>query len=71
MKPMKLLQAEIHIADLAKTLDRSVRTVKEWEKKGLIPKAHRDSRGWRVYSKDQADRIIKHVKRHRFFIPYP
>lgn len=69
---MKAVQEEIiHIADLAKSLDRSIRTVKEWEKKGLIPKARRDSRGWRVYSPEQADKILKHVKRHRFFIPNP
>ena len=67
---MKSIRVEIYVADLAKSLDRSVRTVKEWEKKGLIPKAHRDSRGWRVYTPEQAEKIFKHVKRHRFFIPY-
>ena len=68
---MKGLEAGLYIADLAKTLDRSVRTVKEWEKKGLIPKARRDTRGWRVYSREQADRILRHVKRHRFFVQVP
>ena len=67
---MKLAQTEMTIANLAKTLDRSVRTIKEWEKKGLIPKARRDTRGWRVYTHEQADKILKHVKRHRFFIPH-
>ena len=68
---MKIAQESIYIADLAKMLDRSSRTVKEWEKKGLIPKPRRDSRGWRVYSPEQADKILKHVKRHRFFIHIP
>ena len=74
MKAMKTLQAhhqEIYVADLAKSLDRSVRTIKEWEKKGLIPKARRDSRGWRIYTAQQAEKISKHVKRHRFFLPLP
>lgn len=74
MKTVQSMQAvhhEIYIADLAKTLDRSVRTIKEWEKKGLIPKARRDSRGWRIYSNAQADKILKHVKKHRFFLATP
>lgn len=68
---MKETDASLTILHLAKTLDRSVRTLKEWEKKGLIPKARRDSRGWRVYSPEQADKILRHVKRHRFFVQVP
>ena len=63
-----LVHESLYIAELAKTLDRSVRTLKEWEKKGLIPKARRDSRGWRVYTQEQANKILQHVKRHRFFV---
>ena len=36
------------IKDLALRLDRSILTIKRWEKQGLIPKARKDSRGWRV-----------------------
>ncbi len=71
MKVEKLGPADVRVSDLAKTLDRSVRTIKEWEKKGLIPKAQRDSRGWRVYSQEQVEKILKHVKRKRFFVQFP
>ena len=71
VQTMQTMQSEMNIADLAKTLDRSVRTVKEWEKRGLIPRARRDSRGWRVYSSEQAERILKHVKKKKFFLQFP
>ncbi|HRZ87800.1 MAG TPA: MerR family transcriptional regulator [bacterium] len=56
------------IADLAREIDRTQRTVKEWEKKGLIPKPQRDSRGWRVYTEKQLQDIIRLVKSHNYFV---
>ena len=41
--------------------------VMRWEKEGLIPKTKRDSRGWRVYSKNQIDEIVKLVKSTKYF----
>ncbi len=48
------------IGELARELDRSTLTIKKWEESGLIPKAKRDSRGWRYYTEDDIG-IIKQI----------
>lgn len=71
MKPMKdngVTQRYFKVCELARQIDRTSRTVKEWEKKGLIPKPQRDSRGWRVYSEKQLNDIIRLVKSHNYFV---
>ena len=48
-------------------LDRSILTIKRWEKQGLIPKARKDSRGWRVYSEEEVQAILKAVRETDYF----
>ena len=55
------------IGDLALRLDRSILTIKRWEKQGLIPKARKDSRGWRVYTEDEVQTILKKVRESNYF----
>lgn len=55
------------INDLAKALDRDKTTLLRWEKEGLIPKAQRDSRGWRYYSKDEFYKIVNKAKDTNYF----
>jgi DNA-binding transcriptional MerR regulator len=55
------------IGDLALRLDRSILTIKRWEKQGLIPKARKDSRGWRVYTEDELQAILKKVRESNYF----
>jgi DNA-binding transcriptional MerR regulator len=55
------------IKDLALRLDRSILTIKRWEKQGLIPKARKDSRGWRVYTEDEVQMILKTVRETNYF----
>ena len=55
------------ISDIAKQVDRSAMAVMRWEREGFIPRAKRDSRGWRVYSKNQIDEIVKLVKSTKYF----
>ena len=55
------------IKDLALRLDRNILTIKRWEKKGWIPQARTDSRGWRVYSDTEIREIIKKVKETNYF----
>jgi DNA-binding transcriptional MerR regulator len=55
------------IGDLALRLDRSILTIKRWEKQGLIPKARKDSRGWRVYTEDEVQAILKKVRESNYF----
>lgn len=68
MKGMSERRLYFKIADLARMIDRTSRTVKEWEKKGLIPRPRRDSRGWRVYSEKQMKDIIRLVKAKKYFL---
>jgi DNA-binding transcriptional MerR regulator len=55
------------IKDLALRLDRSTLTIKRWEKQGLIPKARKDSRGWRVYTEEEVQAILKMVRETSYF----
>jgi len=55
------------IKDVALRLDRSILTLKRWEKRGLIPKARKDSRGWRVYTEDEVHAILKKVRETNYF----
>ena len=55
------------IGDLALRLDRSILTIKRWEKQGLIPKARKDSRGWRVYTEDEVQAILTKVRESNYF----
>jgi DNA-binding transcriptional MerR regulator len=55
------------IKDLALRLDRSILTIKRWEKQGLIPKGRKDSRGWRVYTEEEVQAILKQVRETNYF----
>lgn len=56
------------IGELAKELDRSTLTIKKWEESGLIPKARRDSRGWRYYTEDDINAIKNILEKHEYFV---
>jgi len=55
------------IKDLALRLDRSILTIKRWEKQGLIPKARKDSRGWRIYTEAEVRDILRLVQATNYF----
>ena len=48
-------------------IDRNKTTLIRWEEKGLIPRAKRDSRGWRYYSAAEAEEIVKKIKESNYF----
>ena len=56
------------IGELAKELDRSTLTIKKWEESGLIPKAKRDSRGWRYYTEDDVNKIKMTLEEQDYFV---
>jgi len=56
-----------YINEILRELDRNKTTLIRWEEKGLIPKAKRDSRGWRYYSQKEIQRIIKLIKKSNYF----
>ena len=55
------------LKDLQEKIDRDKSTLIRWEKEGLIPKAKRDSRGWRYYSKDELSAIVSRVLATDYF----
>jgi DNA-binding transcriptional MerR regulator len=55
------------IKDLALRLDRSILTIKRWERQGLIPKARKDSRGWRIYTEAEVREILHLVQATNYF----
>ena len=56
------------IGELARELDRSTLTIKKWEEIGLIPKAKRDSRGWRYYTDNDIREIKTILREHDYFV---
>ena len=56
------------IGELARELDRSTLTIKKGEESGLIPKAKRDSRGWRYYTEDEVNEIKRILKEQNYFV---
>jgi hypothetical protein len=55
------------LKDILVQIDRNKTTVLRWEELGLIPKARRDSRGWRYYTREEVDRIVGLVKKSNYF----
>ena len=55
------------INDILRRIDRNKTTLIRWEEQGLIPRAKRDSRGWRYYSGEEVDKIIDLVKKTDYF----
>jgi DNA-binding transcriptional MerR regulator len=55
------------IKDVALRIDRSILTLKRWEKQGHIPKARKDSRGWRIYTDEEVQEILRLVNETNYF----
>jgi DNA-binding transcriptional MerR regulator len=55
------------IKDVALRIDRSILTLKRWEKQGLIPEARKDSRGWRIYTEGEVEEILRRVRETNYF----
>lgn len=62
-----MLKEKYYINEILKKIDRNKTTLIRWEKQGLIPKAKRDSRGWRYYTKKEVELIIKLIKETDYF----
>lgn len=55
------------LKDIEEKVDRDKTTLIRWEKKGLIPEAQRDSRGWRYYTREQVMDIVSNVLATDYF----
>ena len=60
-------EEKYHLNDILKRIDRNKTTLIRWEEQGLIPKAKRDSRGWRYYSKKELKKIVNLIKKTDYF----
>jgi len=58
---------EYKIKDISDLLELSARTIKNWEKKGYIPKPRRNKWGWRVYTEKERELLIATVKKKDYF----
>jgi len=59
------------LKDIQDKIDRDKTTLIRWERKGLIPQAKRDSRGWRYYNKSEVKNIIDMVLSTDYFRDIP
>jgi len=55
------------LKDIQEKVDRDKTTLIRWEKEGLIPRAQRDSRGWRYYNEKQVKEIVDKVLSTNYF----
>lgn len=62
-----MIAGHCRLNDILARIDRNKTTLIRWEEAGLIPKARRDSRGWRCYSAKQVDEIIRLVRETNYF----
>ena len=59
------------LKDIEEKIDRDKTTLIRWEREGLIPRAKRDSRGWRYYSKEQVQDIVNKILTTDYFRKAP
>lgn len=62
-----MTEEKYYLKDILRRIDRNKTTLIRWEERGLIPKAKRDSRGWRYYSKEEFEKILKLIKKTNYF----
>ncbi|MBU1177045.1 MAG: MerR family transcriptional regulator [Patescibacteria group bacterium] len=56
-----------YIKDILKKIDRNKTTLIRWENLDLIPKAKKDSRGWRYYTENEVEEIVSLIKNTNYF----
>lgn len=59
---IKISPGFYRISEILKRIDRSKTTLLRMEKEGKIPKARKDSRGWRYYSMKDVEKNIDVIK---------
>jgi DNA-binding transcriptional MerR regulator len=56
------------IKDLSLRLGCSTLTIKRWEKRKYIPQARRDAKGWRTYTSEEVEKIVKNAQKTNNFL---
>ena len=66
-KKAKMAEKKFYLNELLRRVDRNKTTLIRWEEEGLIPRAKRDSRGWRCYTEREIESIVKLIKDTNYF----
>ncbi len=62
-----MAEKKFYLNEILKRVDRNKTTLIRWEEEGLIPRAKRDSRGWRYYSQDEIEQVVSLIKQANYF----
>ena len=62
-----MAERKFYLNEILKRVDRNKTTLIRWEEIGLIPKAKRDSRGWRYYTRNEIEEIIHLIEKTNYF----
>lgn len=66
-KKAEMAEKKFYLNELLRRVDRNKTTLIRWEEEGLIPRAKRDSRGWRCYTEGEIESIVKLIKDTNYF----
>ena len=66
-KKAEMAEKKFYLNELLMRVDRNKTTLIRWEEGGLIPRAKRDSRGWRCYTEGEVESIVKLIKDTNYF----
>ncbi len=62
-----MAEKKFYLNEILRKVDRNKTTLIRWEAEGLIPKAKRDSRGWRYYSQDEIEKVVNLIEQANYF----
>jgi len=62
-----MAEKKFYLNEILKRVDRNKTTLIRWEEEGLIPRAKRDSRGWRYYSQDEIEQVVNLIEGTNYF----
>lgn len=62
-----MAKGKYYLNEILKRIDRNKTTFIRWEEMGLVPKARRDSRGWRYYTEEEVEKIVNLIKETNYF----
>jgi len=56
-----------YLNEILSQIERNKTTFIRWEEMGLVPKAKRDSRGWRYFTEKEVKKIVDLIKKTDYF----
>ena len=62
-----MAEEKFYLNEILRKVDRNKTTLIRWEEVGLIPRAKRDSRGWRYYTREEIERITRLIEQSNYF----